>query len=122
MEGRKERERDQVLRRFHTRLCSAVRGAGPTSIAQKLLEKDVLSADLCSELEDIPGLVDQSTKLMRAVRCSVIYDEDAFEALLDVLDTSTLSCKNLSKKLQQELDRRGKSSLAEPKGIYTLYS
>ena len=103
MEERRERERARVLRKFYTKLCYAVQGADPTVIARKLLDKDVISEELYAELEDVSTQVYQSTKLMWSVRCSVIYDDEAFEAFLSVLDSSTLSCKNLSKKLKLQL-------------------
>ena len=103
MEERRERERARVLRKFHTKLCYALQGADPTVIARKLLEKDVISEELYAELEDLPTRVDQSTRLMLSLRCAAVYDEEAFEAFLSVLDASTLSCKNLSRKLRQQL-------------------
>ena len=106
MEERRERERARVLRKFYTKLCYELQGADPTVIARKLLEKDVITEELYAELEEVAAHVDQSTKLMNALRCTITYDDEAFEAFLDVLDSSTLACKNLSRKLQQQLDRR----------------
>ena len=120
MEERGERERARVLRKFHTRLCYALQGADPTVIARKLLEKDVISEELYAELEDVPARVDQSTKLMSSLRCTVIYDDEAFEAFLDVLDSSTLACKNLSRKLQQQLDRRRGEVVRCVQGVFTF--
>ena len=53
MEERRECERARVLHKFHTKLCYALQGADLTVIARKLLEKDVISKELYTELEDI---------------------------------------------------------------------
>ena len=106
MEERRPREcaRELVFRKFYTRLCHALQGANPTVIAARLLEKDVITEELLAELEGVRALVDQSTKLTSSLRFTTVFDDEAFEGFLDVSDSSTSECKNLSTKLRQQLD------------------